>query len=110
MLCTTLPASLQTRGEKTKTIAIEPQAFNNVTSSATENEDVAGERLLVQHGLHLRTEPIEAAAHVRDTCRNPDLRPCRKLDHWRRLSWIDRKSTASAPLSTLINARPGSSM
>ena len=36
--------------------------------------------------------------------------PDRKLDHWRRLSRIEHTRDESAPLSTLITARPGSSM
>ena len=52
-------ASLQTLGKKTKTVAIEPKAFNNVTSSAAENEDVTREWLLVKNGLYLSAESIE---------------------------------------------------
>ncbi len=50
------------------------------------------------------------APHIRDTRCKPDLRSCRKLDHLRRLSRIERNSVASAPLSTLISARPGNSI
>src|SRR5581483_2685391 len=62
------------------------------------------------HVLYLRTQSIESAAQIRHSCCNPDLGPDRKLDHWRRLSRIERNRTGSAPLSTLISARPGSSM
>ena len=53
---------------------------------------------------------VETAAQVRHSCCNPDLGSNRKLDHLRRLSRIERTRDESAPLSTLIVARPGSSM
>ena len=51
----------------------------------------------------------------RGACRSPRqpiqiFVPVRKFDHLRRLSRIERNSAASAPLSTLIAARPGSSI
>ena len=69
------------------------------------------EWLLLEHDLHLGTETVETTAHIRHTGGDPDLRSCGKL----RITCSgsqesDRTSTGSAPLSTLIIARPGSSM
>lgn len=103
-------STLQALGEQTQTVAIPPQQLDGVASSSAEHEHVSGERLFVQYVLHLRTQSIESAAQIRHSCCNPDLGPDRKLDHWRRLSRIERNSDGSAPLSTLIRARPGSSI
>jgi hypothetical protein len=50
-------APLQTLGEQTQAIAIEPQNFYDVATAASEYEYVTGERLLVEHGLYLRARP-----------------------------------------------------
>src|SRR5215469_14944255 len=68
---------------------------------------MAREWLLLKDRLHLRTEPIEAAPHIAHAGSNPDLRPGRKLDHFCRLSRTARTRDRSAPLSTLIIAKPG---
>ena len=78
--------------------------------TSAKHEHVSGEGLLLQYGLHLAAESIEAASHIRHPGRNPDLRSSGKLDHWRKLSSTARTREPSAPLSTLINARPGSSI
>ncbi len=110
MLCTTLAAALETLGKQTETVAIPPQQLDDVASASAKHEHMSGERLLMQNVLHLRTQPIKSAAQVRHSGRNPDLGPNRKLDHWTRLSSRVRSNVGSAPLSTLITARPGSSM
>jgi hypothetical protein len=53
---------------------------------------------------------MKAATHVGDTGSDPDPRSCAELDHLRKLSSTVRSTTASALPSTLIKARPGSSM
>jgi hypothetical protein len=103
-------ATLQPLGKKAEAIAIPPQQLYDVASTAAECEDVAREWLLLERVLHLRAEPIEATAQIRHAGRNPDLRPRWRLDHLRKLSRINRTSEGSAPLSTLITARPSSSM
>jgi len=70
---------------------------------------VSGERLLLQNGLYLRVQAVESAPHVGHAGGDPDLRSGAQLDHLRRLSRIVRNNVASAPLSTLIVARPGNS-
>ena len=67
---------------------------------------MSGERLLVEHGLHLRTQAIEATTHVGHAGGQPYLRSGAKFDHLRKLSRIDLSSDGSAPRSTLIMALP----
>ena len=69
-------ASLQTLGKQTKTIAIPPQELDDVASAPAKHEDVSGERLLLKNGLHLRTQTIEATAHIGHAGGDPDLRSC----------------------------------
>jgi hypothetical protein len=102
--------ALQPLGKQAKTIAIPPQQFYDVASAAAEYKDVSGEWLLKKNRLHLRTQTIETSAHVGDAGGDPDLRSCGKLDHLQRLSRMDRTSAGSAPLSTLMIARPANSM
>jgi hypothetical protein len=78
-------APLQTLGEQTQAIAIEPQNFYDVATAASEYEYVTGERLLVEHGLYLRAQTVETAPHVRHAGRQPDPRSAAKLNHLRRL-------------------------
>jgi hypothetical protein len=52
-------APLQTLGEQTQAIAIEPENFYDVATAASEYEYMTGERLLVEHGLHLRAQAIK---------------------------------------------------
>jgi hypothetical protein len=110
MLRTTLSSSLQTLGEQTKPIPVPPQELHDVASTASENEDMSGERLLVEHGLHLSTQTIEAATHVGYAGGQPYLRSAAKIDHLRKLSRIDLSNAGSAPRSTLIMALPGNSI
>jgi hypothetical protein len=51
-----------------------------------------------------------STTHIRYPGRDPDPRSCRQIDHFRRLSRIERSNAASAPHSTLIIALPGNSM
>jgi hypothetical protein len=71
---------------------------------------VPGERLLFKNGLYLRAQTIETTTHIGHAGGDPYPRSGAQFDHLRKLSRIDLTSTASAPLSTLIMARPGNSM
>jgi hypothetical protein len=71
---------------------------------------MAGERLLVEHGLHFQTQAVESTAHIGHAGGQPYLRSGAQIDPMRKLSRIDLSSDASAPLSTLIKALPGNSM
>src|SRR5271168_3498129 len=103
-------SSLQTLGKQTQAVSVPPQKLHDVASASTKNEDMSGERLLFENGLHLRAQAIESTAHVGHARGQPYLRPAAKFDHLRKLSRIDLNSDGSAPLSTLIIARPGNSM
>jgi hypothetical protein len=70
---------------------------------------MARERLLLQHSLNLRTESIEAPAHIGHAGREPDPGPCWRKDHLRRLSSTQRNSAGSAPASAVMFALPTSS-
>jgi len=69
-----------------------------------------GERLLLENGLHLRTQTIETTPHVGHAGGDPNPGSRAQFDHLRKLSRIDLNNAGSAPLSTLINALPGNSM
>jgi hypothetical protein len=103
-------SSFKTLGKQTQPVTIEPENLHHVATASSENEDVTGERLLVEHRLHLRAQTVEATPHVGHAGCEPDLRPGAKFNHLRRLSRIERSNAGSAPLSTLIIARPGNSM
>ena len=103
-------SSLQTLGKQTKAVAVEPQQLDDVTAASTKNEDVTGERLLLKHRLHLRTETLEAAPHVGHAGGDPYPRSGAELDRLCKLSRIDRSNTGSAPHSALIVAPLGNSM
>jgi hypothetical protein len=103
-------SSLQPLGKQAQAVSVEPEKLDHVASAPAKDEHVAGERLLLKHRLHLRTQAVETTSQIRHTGGNPDPRPRAKLDHLRKLSSTARNSVASAPHSTLIVARPGSSM
>jgi hypothetical protein len=81
-----------------------------VAPRVCEEEDMPGERLLLENGLHRRTQTVETSPHVVHAGGDPDPRPGAEFDHWRRHSRIERNSAGSAPPSTRINAMPGNSM
>jgi hypothetical protein len=57
---------------------------------------MAREGLLVENCLHLRTQLVKAAPHVRHACSNPDLRASAQTDHGSRLSNTTRNRTTFA--------------
>ena len=71
---------------------------------------MAGEWRLLKHCLNDRRESLKAAAQIREPGGDPD--PCSRLrlDHRKRLPRTARTSSGSTPASTLITARPGSSI
>jgi hypothetical protein len=52
-------ASLQTLGKQAKAVAVEPKNLYDVAAASSENEDVTGEGLLVEHRLHLRAQAVK---------------------------------------------------
>jgi hypothetical protein len=77
---------------------------------AAEKEQVTRERLLLQHGLHLRAQALKAPPHIGHSCRDPYLRTSAQLDHCRSLSISACNRPRSAPRSTRIETPPGKSM
>ncbi|EIQ36322.1 hypothetical protein SB444474_1154 [Shigella boydii 4444-74] len=65
-------AFLQASGEQAQTISISPQDFNHVTPSATEDEQVTGEGIIIQHMLYLFTQPVERLTHIGYPSNEPD--------------------------------------
>ncbi len=65
-------AFLQAFGEQAQTISISPQDFNRVTPSATEDEQVTGEGIIIQHMLYLFTQPVERLTHIGYPGNEPD--------------------------------------
>jgi hypothetical protein len=49
------PAALQPLREQTAAVTIEPNHLDQIATAPAENENMAGERILFQHGLHQRT-------------------------------------------------------
>jgi hypothetical protein len=72
---------LKTLREEAKTVAIEPEALDYVTSSATENKDMAREWLQLKDGLHLGAQALKSSTHIRHAGCDPDPGAGRKLDH-----------------------------
>jgi len=103
-------AAFEALREEAKTVAIKPEALNDVTSASAKNKDVARVWLLFENRLNLSTQTMKTAAHVGHSGRKPDPGSNRQFDHLRRLSRISCSNAVSALCSTLINARPGISM
>jgi hypothetical protein len=103
-------AALKPLGEETQTVSVPPKKFYDVASPSAKYENMSREWLLLKHGLDLSAQPIEAAAHVGHACGNPYPGSGRKLDHWRKLSRMERNKAGSEPLSTQIIVPPGSWM
>ena len=101
---------LQTLRKQAQAIAIEPEALHDVTSAPPKQKHMSREWLLLQNGLNLGAQPIEATAHIGYAGSEPDPGSCGKMDHLRKLSRTQRTTAGSAPFSTLIIARPGSSI
>ncbi len=96
--------------QQAKTVAVKPENLHDVPAPPTKDEDMARQRLLFEHRLHLGTQPMKAATHVRDARRDPDPRACRKLDQERRLSSTARTTAGSTLPSRLTRAPFGSSI
>jgi hypothetical protein len=63
-----------------------PRSSRLAAPAATEDKDMTGQRLLLEHRLHLSTEPMKAAAHVGHARCDPDPGSCRECNHERKLS------------------------
>jgi threonine dehydratase len=54
MFSSTLASAFKALGKQAESIAIEPEDLDQIAASASEDEDVTGERLGFQCGLHHR--------------------------------------------------------
>ena len=79
-------AAFKTLGKQTQTFAIPPKQFYGVASASTKDENMSGERLLMQYRLYLRTQAGKPSAHICNTGGNPYLRSRAQLDRGRKLS------------------------
>src|SRR5271167_2405081 len=57
-------SSLQSFGQKTEPVAIEPEELHDIAAPSAKDEHMARERLLFEYRLHLRTQPLKATPHV----------------------------------------------
>jgi hypothetical protein len=55
--------------------------MEKVLAPSSENEDVTGERLLVENCLHLPAQTVETTTEVGHAGCKPDLRPGAKFNH-----------------------------
>ncbi|AUO37141.1 hypothetical protein YDC107_5024 (plasmid) [Escherichia coli] len=65
-------AFLQAFGEQAQTISISPKNFNGVTPSATEDKQVTGEGIIIQHMLYLFSQSVEGFTHIGNAGNEPD--------------------------------------
>ena len=65
-------AALQTFGEEAAAIAIPPEQLEQITASATEDEDMTREWIGSEFLLYDRGQTIETATHVGDPGSEPD--------------------------------------
>src|ERR1700730_17392970 len=94
-------SALEPLAQQAEPVAIKPEDLQNVPSSATEDEDMTGERLLLEHRLHLGAESMKATAHVGHTSCDPDPCSCRKPNHERRL-WSTARTIAGSTLPSIL--------
>ena len=65
-------AFLQAFGEQAQTISISPKNFNGVPPSATEDKQVTGEGIIIQHMLYLFSQSVEGFTHIGNAGNEPD--------------------------------------
>jgi hypothetical protein len=96
--------------KEAKTIAVEPQQFNQVTAFSSEHEHMPREWCLLEHCLNDGRESLKTAAQISESSGNPDASARLEINQRRRLPNTVRTSSGSTPASTLTSARPGNSM
>src|SRR6185295_9129343 len=78
-----------------------PNNFNQVTSGAPKNVQIAGVRVAAECLLYLQRQPVHTFAHVGPADRQPDPHPRGNRDHRRsRTSSTSRSVAAWAPSPT----------
>ena len=63
---------LDPRVIQTRSLAVPPLKSDAVAATAAKNEQLAGEGIVIERGLHKRREAVEAFAHVGSTGDPPD--------------------------------------
>ncbi|VCV86662.1 hypothetical protein BANRA_04630 [Escherichia coli] len=64
-------------GEEAQSVTVSPQHFYLVTPASAEDEQVSGERVILQDVLNFDAA-VKAISHIGDTCNQPDTRTCRR--------------------------------
>ena len=72
---------LKAFGEEAQSIRICPENFDGITPAATEDEQVAGEGVLIQYVLYLLAQTVEGFTHVGGAGDQPDTGARREGDH-----------------------------
>jgi hypothetical protein len=85
---------LKTLTEQAHALAVMPENLDQISSFASEDEDVTTVGIAVQRLLHLKGQPVHAAPHVGMAGRQPDPGPRREADHRRRRAFITAPMTA----------------
>src|SRR5262249_49778704 len=101
-------AALQSLGEKAQSVTIPPQQLDQIAPPPTEDEDMAGIRILLQHRLRHCAQPRETAPQIGDAGGNPDARAGRQRNHRPTRSRMRRRLSASTDPSIRIRALPTS--
>ena len=83
-------------------LAVEPQQLEDVAAPATEDEDVAAERVLGERGLHQCSQAIEALPHVGVAGHDPHTGSRWQADHARvrkAVNTLRRLASSTGPRS-----------
>jgi hypothetical protein len=59
-------------GQQAQAVSIGPEYLYGVTSAATEDKQVAGERVFIKGMLYQLAQTIERFTHIRDASNQPD--------------------------------------
>src|SRR5512132_3769896 len=100
------PAPLQPLGEQAETLAVPIQHLDQVSASATKDEQMPGERIVPQHLLRPQRKPVEPFAHIRRAQRQVHPHARRNRDHRRSGAAASRASTAGSIRSATRSTRP----
>jgi len=90
--------------------AIVPEQLHKIAPTSTEAEDLACVRVTAEALLHLESQRIHAAPHVRDTTGDPDAHARRKGDHARSKTWMSRPNASGSMLVGTARRRPFTSV
>lgn len=82
-------------GEQAHPLTIPEENLHQIAPSASEDEQVAAERVLSEHLLHLPRKAVEAAPHIGGPRGQPDPCAARQRDHSRSAARMRRSARAS---------------